>query len=341
MNGGVEGSVSEPVRIIEILKKKADSMKGGGALGSNTGSKRKHDEIRNETDQLLAGFQLPYVGAAVASVSSVPGPESSSLHPSSSFPEFRNGTPSHSARPRLGTPHSLTPTNSGSESGRAKSTTTSESERNKCKEKGKKMPYPTVGIRVRPGREGPPAIRLRERAPSAASTSTSSVPDSDTRMQPLRTSQPSSLPPTPAPPNPYPFVLQPNQEAAGMYQAPLSTGPMHPPMQPAPMLSPSTDYPPSFNDVDHADTNVRGHRARKFSIHNSGPHQYPIPSPPHLILDQNQSNTYGNVASPVTFHPSSSAQSSTGGLSFGGSAGLASLSSPSYGSGLPAHNPSS
>jgi hypothetical protein len=331
MNGGVEGNASEAVQVIEILKKKADSVKGGssGTLESNTGSKRKHDEIGGETDQLLVGFQLPYVGAAVASV----GTDTSNLLPSSSPVESGDGTPPHSARPRLGTPNNATPTNSGSEGRGAKCAPIPEGEKSKCKEKGKKPPYPTVGIRVRPGREGHPATRQRERAPST--TSTSSFPDSDTRMQPpplTTTSQPSSLPPTPAPTNIYPFAMPSNPEAASIYHPSLSASHMHPP---EPMLSPTTDYPPSFND---ADINDNGPRAHKFGVHDNGSHQgYATTTSPHLIFDPSQGNAYANTASPVSFHPGSNGQPPSGSLPFDGGTGL---SSPQYGPGVPAHHSS-
>lgn len=337
MNGGVEGSVSEAVQVIEMLKKKAESVKGAGsgAVESNTGSKRKHDEIGTGGDRLLGGF-LPYVGAAVASVSPI-ATDSSSLRPLSLSQESGNGTPPHSARPRLSTPSSTNPTISSSEGNGAKCTPMSESEKSKSKEKGKKPPYPTVGIRVRPGREGPPAIRQRERAPST--TSTSSFPDSDTRMQPpplTTASQPPSVPPTPAPTNLYPFAISSNREGSNIYHSSISTNQMHPPMQPEPILSPSTDYPPSFNEPDICGNDSQ---ARKFSVHDSGSHQgyATTTTSPHLIFDQNQGNPYASTENPVSFHVGSNGQPTSGGPPFnGGSA----LPSPQYGTSLPSHDSS-
>ena len=68
IQGCVEGCVSEPVKIIEMLKKKADGVRAGNSNSpSNSGSKRKHSEVDTHTDHLAAGFQLPYVGVAVTS----------------------------------------------------------------------------------------------------------------------------------------------------------------------------------------------------------------------------------------------------------------------------------
>ncbi|KIM71986.1 hypothetical protein PILCRDRAFT_93641 [Piloderma croceum F 1598] len=57
IQGCVEGCISEPVKIIEMLKKKADGVRAG--------LKRKHSEVDTHTDHLAGGFQLPYVGIAV------------------------------------------------------------------------------------------------------------------------------------------------------------------------------------------------------------------------------------------------------------------------------------
>lgn len=75
------GGVSEPVKVIELLKRKADCVRAGKrALPDNSGPKRKDTEVEIDTDLLLLGFQLLYVGAALSS----PWSGSSSIEPSSS-----------------------------------------------------------------------------------------------------------------------------------------------------------------------------------------------------------------------------------------------------------------
>ncbi|KAI1792435.1 hypothetical protein LXA43DRAFT_341743 [Ganoderma leucocontextum] len=72
---GVEGargdsgakSRNEAVKIVELMKRKAEAARSGG--GSTTGSKRKHAEVEGETlaPSSSGSFQLPFVGAAVSS----------------------------------------------------------------------------------------------------------------------------------------------------------------------------------------------------------------------------------------------------------------------------------
>ncbi|KZO94686.1 hypothetical protein CALVIDRAFT_565430 [Calocera viscosa TUFC12733] len=67
--GGAEGSPSEALRIVEALRDKCDAAMRGKLF---IGSKRKHGDL---DPHLLADFQMPYVGAAVATASEEYEPE--------------------------------------------------------------------------------------------------------------------------------------------------------------------------------------------------------------------------------------------------------------------------
>ena len=289
------GVVSEPVKVIELLKRKADGVRAGnGASPDNSGPKRKHADVETNTDRLLPGFQLPYVGAAVVS----PGSGSSSAEPSSSPTGL---TPS--VQPIPDSPQASMPCN-GSEVAGVRRT---ESEKVKSKRE-RRGPYPMVGIRVRPGRDGSPLVRQRPRADSTASTS--SFIESDVRMQ--VPSPMTSRRPTPVPIN-HSFTIPPAQESLSMYQPPPPADSMQPPVQPELALDPHSDYTSSFANGDNSNLRSR----RKFTIHDTGPPQiYSNGTPnPMSVFDQGQSNSFPNASSPVSFHSESSDQSP---LAFGG-----------------------
>jgi hypothetical protein len=304
VHGGVEGSVSEPVKVVELLKKKADTIRAGNgsSAGSGSGSKRKHAEVESEADHLLAGFQLPYVGAAVASTG--PGVGSPNSAPLSSPTD---GT--HSTRSRPGTPHNGVPSN-GSEGVAAKRT---DSEKVKSK-KEKKAPYPMVGIRVRPGKEIPSLARQRERAHSTVSTS--SLTESDTRIHAPSPLTPSQV--TPMSTN-RSFAIPAPQESSSMYQPPPAVDSMQPPPQPDVTPNTHSDYSSSsFASSDNSGihSNLTSSRP-KFAIHEISPQQgYSTGTlNPMAIFDQSQSNSFATASSPVSFRSGSSDQSP---VSFGG-----------------------
>ena len=323
---GFEDSVSEPVRVIEMLKKKAEDARTGNATSfeSSSGSKRKHAEVETNRNHLLAGFQLPYVGAAVASA----GPAAESPNSASASSPL-DSTHSDSSIPL--------PCN-GSEGARAKRP---DGEKTKSK-KDKKAPYPMVGIRVRPGREGPLLTR-RERAHSTASTS--SFVETDTRMQPpgpFASGQSSSQVSTPAPANHHSFSIPAAQEHSSIYQPPPSSESMQPPMQPElmPELIPNshTEYSAPFTNSEISSLNLP--LRRKFTIHESGPQQgYPAgTSNPMSMYDHNQGGPFTNPSCPGSFRPSSTSQPPNGSLSFGGGPGISSpLSSTPF---TPSHDSS-
>ena len=143
MRGGVEGSVHEAIKIVELLQRKAESARSGGSDTVSTGMKRKHDEIEADVEQLRHGFRFPFVSAPVMSAND-PAPTIDSSAPPRPNQTARRVSPaeeqakhSPSARSKLG------------------------SESHKCKDKhAKKPPYPQTGIRVRPGKEPSPFGKL-------------------------------------------------------------------------------------------------------------------------------------------------------------------------------------
>jgi hypothetical protein len=276
------GGVSEPVKVIELLKRKADNvMARNGASLDNSGLKRKHVEVEIDTDRLLPGFQLPYVGAAVAS----PGSGSSSVQPSLSTMDL---TPSVRLIPD--SPQVNMPCN-GYEVSR-------ENERVKSKRE-KKGPYPMVGICVRPGRCDSSLIRQWHRADSTAWTS--SFIESDVRMQ--VPSPMTSRRPTPMPIN-HSYTIPPAQESLSTYQQPPPAESMQPPVQPELALYPHSDYTSPFANGDTDNSCSR----RKFTIHENGPPQiYSNGTPnPMSVFDQGQSNSFSNASfAPSPYQPNS------------------------------------
>jgi len=60
MRGGVEGSLSEPLRVLELMKHKAEESARGTSF--HAGVKRKHSEVE---DHLEPGFHIPFAGPAI------------------------------------------------------------------------------------------------------------------------------------------------------------------------------------------------------------------------------------------------------------------------------------
>ncbi|TFK53011.1 hypothetical protein OE88DRAFT_1643729 [Heliocybe sulcata] len=156
VNGGVEGSVSEAVTIVEKMLKKAQQAMKFNCAGNDVhaGTKRKHEEV--DVDHALApGFHLPYIGAGVQ-VSNVVPPEPvrapSQARPSSSS----------SSRRRNST--AIPPAVLNSKS----STPDPEIDSRKSGKSGK-VRHPSVGIRMRTAKEGPLLNKPRhEHIPSSS-----------------------------------------------------------------------------------------------------------------------------------------------------------------------------
>ena len=293
LKGGVDSGLSEPVRIVELLRAKAENARGSSPYDTN---KRKHDDISGDNDQLLAGFQLPYVGASVASAR-LGSSSLASIDISSASPTSQEETPGHVAPHRYDSPLSATPTGPLFEIGPKR---TLDGEKGKGKDKHKKAPYPSIGIRVRAVRESlPPMIRQHERDKSTPSTP--SLTEVDTRMQPPPTcSQPPSHASTPGSHNQYSYSVAMNSESTSSFP-PTPSEQMLPPMQHDSMSSNQMDFAHVPVDSDY--------------------------------LNASQGMSYNQGTSSSFGVPSNGVSSDTS-LPFGGCAGGAPVSPP-YG-----HNPS-
>lgn len=79
VRGGVEGGVQEAIKIVELLQRKAENARSGCSDGASAGTKRKHDEIEADVEQLRHGFRFPFVSAPVVSANaSMPTADSTS-----------------------------------------------------------------------------------------------------------------------------------------------------------------------------------------------------------------------------------------------------------------------
>ncbi|EPQ51791.1 hypothetical protein GLOTRDRAFT_112307 [Gloeophyllum trabeum ATCC 11539] len=152
VNGGVEGSVSEAVTIVEKMLKKAQQAVKANTPGSgvHAGVKRKHEEV--DIDHTLApGFHLPYVGAGVQVANAVSPPEPVVA----SSPVVAHPRPSSSRSSRRGST-AIPPAVLNS-----KTSTPDPDGENRKSGKSSKSGRPNVGIRVRGGKEGPPFNKAR------------------------------------------------------------------------------------------------------------------------------------------------------------------------------------
>lgn len=167
----------------------------------------------------------------------------------------------------------------------------------------KKGPYPMVSIHVQPGRDGSPLVQQWGQADSTAWTS--SFIESDVQMQvpnPMTSRQP-----TPVLIN-HSYTISPAQESLSMDQL----EPPPPPdsiqlsVQPELVLDPHSDY---TSQVANGDNNNSSSQCN-FIIHVTGPPQiYSNRMPnPMSVFDQDQSNSFRNASSPVSFHSESSGQ---------------------------------
>jgi hypothetical protein len=314
LQASVEGYVSEPVKIIEMLKKKADSVRAGNNNSpSNSGSKRKHSEVDTRTDHLAAGFQLPYVGPAVASAGPATGSSPGSSAQASSPPD--------------GTQSDGTALSNGSEgSGRKRLDAEKAKGKNK---KDRRAQYPVVGIRVRPGKESPAVVRHRERAHSTASTA--SLTETDTRMQASNSLSSVSHVSAPTPTNSHHSFIPITQAPSPKYQSPPSVDSMQPPTQQEAVHNSHNEYPPSFANADNSSLHMNLSSMHQYTIQEaSAQHGYSSRPPNQMpVYDQNHCNTYMNAPSPTSFRPGSSGQLPNGSSSFSeGPVGMSSQHQP-------------
>ncbi|KAH0831298.1 hypothetical protein J3R83DRAFT_13940 [Lanmaoa asiatica] len=164
MRGGVEGGVQEAIKIVELLQRKAESARHGSSDAASAGTKRKHDEIEADVEQLRRGFRFPFVSAPVMAAN-VPmhtadpasPPSATSTHPVAAT----SGPPPNQ---QAQTARRCSPAEEQSK--RPPSAVSSVapkhgSDRSKSKDKhSKKLPYPQTGIRVRTGKEPSPFTKL-------------------------------------------------------------------------------------------------------------------------------------------------------------------------------------
>lgn len=300
----VGGSGSEPVRVIEMLRKKAESARSGNR---GSGSKRKHDEVEIE-ESIGAGFELPYVGAAVACAG--PSHQGRAEHRGPAADDESVAQDHHE--------HGNHSSNSSSDpSDFPPAAKRSDSGDKKMKDKGKKLPYPVVGVRVRPGREGPSVAR-KERAQST--TSSLSFVDGPLSSEPLTPaangqqqhySYPSTTPP---PSETYP------QLSLSTNNSNSHSNTMPPPIQ--------ADYPMSYAGPGvNGNTNNASATGRRKLSHEVGPQQGNY-SPTPGMFEQGQPSLFAS-SSPASFGPGSNHQSPNPSFG-GGNSNNSQLSSPSY-----------
>ncbi|KIM92184.1 hypothetical protein PILCRDRAFT_114018 [Piloderma croceum F 1598] len=274
LQGYVEGCASEPVKIVEMLKKKADGVRAGNRNSPrNSNSKRKHSEVDTHTDHLAAGFQLPYVGAAVASAGPATGSSSGSSAQASSPPE--------------GTQSDGTALSNGSEGSGMKRL-----DAGKMKMKNKKARYPIVGIPVRASKESPAAVH-RERADSTASTA--SLTEIDARMPSSSSLSSVSHVSVPTPTDSHhSFGIPITQAPSPTYQSPPSADSMQPPTQQEVVHNSHNEYPSSFASADSNGLHMNLSSMHQYTIQEAGAqHGYSSrPSNQMPVYDQNQNNPY-------------------------------------------------
>ncbi|KAG9310210.1 hypothetical protein JVU11DRAFT_9853 [Chiua virens] len=164
MRGGVEGGVHEAVKIVELLQRKAEGARSGSSEAVSAGTKRKHDEIEAEVEQLRHGFRLPFVGAPVVSTSTSAHVIDSTAPPSVLAP--RSATTPSALPSDQQAPATSRVSPSTEQSRRPPSAVSSVGSKyasDPCKSKdkhAKKVPYPQTGIRVRSGKESAPFTKI-------------------------------------------------------------------------------------------------------------------------------------------------------------------------------------
>lgn len=134
-----EGHRYEAIRIVEMMKRKAETVRGGPV--AIAGSKRKRREVDGGS-VISSGFQLPFVGVAVASA----------------------------GQAQFSAPKSIATLKDGQYQDPKRNDAKRHSSKDKDKEKDKSTKYPALGIRIRP------AQSLANGRSSAAPRSTGQPP---------------------------------------------------------------------------------------------------------------------------------------------------------------------
>nr|VWO98587.1 Eukaryotic translation initiation factor 3 subunit G (eIF3g) (Eukaryotic translation initiation factor 3 RNA-binding subunit) (eIF-3 RNA-binding subunit) (Translation initiation factor eIF3 p33 subunit homolog) (eIF3 p33 homolog) [Ganoderma boninense] len=302
---GVEGargdagasSRSEAVKIVEMMKRKAEAARSGGGVAA--GTKRKHAEVEGETlaPSSSASFQLPFVGAAVSS--------------------------SKAERPRSNRAGGTTAAH-GKDAEKAKSDAKKhgkekEKKDDKDKDKDKASKYPNGPLRMRP-MTGQPSSSRRQRTASvsAAPTSAAPTPTATAAAPPPPPPAPAPVPrvapaaPTPSPPNASMSVtLSPPSSSSSQVQAsssrasvsvpgpspvtasaPYDAYPPAPPVQHEPQ--PQDDYAMQYSSPDSV-TDDRRYSAAQSS--------YDSPQSTGTIYDPQPQPQPQYAPSPVTAYP--------------------------------------
>lgn len=230
--GGVEGSKSEALRVLDMLQKKAEDAARGSMF--TTGTKRKHSEVE---EQLQPGFHIPYAGPAI-----VTSP-ANSISP----PAVPGSSTSQSSTSRSKTATSERPiqpaTHAWSNEGAASPGTPSTSSTLRVgatRERAKTHShYPSTGVRVRP-QVATKADSGVPRRDSVGSSARRSVPPSSSG--PSQT--PRTVPPTPQSHSPT------GPSAGPQFTTPRSGPPSASTSGPRPMET-NGDYALTFGDSRH------------------------------------------------------------------------------------------
>ena len=153
VRGGVEGGVQEAIKIVELLQRKAESARSGSSDSASAGTKRKHDEIEADVEQLRHGFRFPFVSAPVVSANaSMPTTDSTASLPAT---DTRPATASSGFPPDQQARVASRASSTEEQHKRPPSAVSSVAPKHgshpsKSKDKhAKKPPYPQTGIRVR------------------------------------------------------------------------------------------------------------------------------------------------------------------------------------------------
>ena len=217
-------NVSEPVAIVEMLKRRAE-------VNKTAGTKRKRQD--SETDPIKAGFRIPYVGVPVSAFLQNPTPLvppefTSDISPAPPPDQSRSAS---KVKVEDGSDDPISdtkkqkkkPVKNGRESPTDKRKLLAKP---KDKEKEKESKYPSWGIRIRPGLP-PPYIRDRGQAPQTYRTPKLTLaPTGDSNGQPNTplVETPSTLHPTSSAPSP---LLMSQHLEPQLYDGPLPPTPVH------------------------------------------------------------------------------------------------------------------
>ncbi|KAF8843525.1 hypothetical protein BDN67DRAFT_166858 [Paxillus ammoniavirescens] len=272
MRGGIEGTVHEAVKIVELLQKKAEGVRAGNSDAAAAGIKRKYDDLEVGVQRLHKDFQFPFVGVPVASGGSSVHPPSSTVSssapcprplPSGPGPNHRVQNTSHANPAEEQSKHVPLQPPVGPKRGSSIS-----SDGSKCKDKHtKKPPYPQTGIRVRPGKEPSPFSMLRTSLSSAA-------------VKPSANSE-VAMPPAPLPPSRAPSVVStPNLEHPPYHQS-----------SPFAQITQTTSSPSSVMNMHHSSTPLSSDGTVDFTLPFGAADQ--VRAQTQMDIDLSQPGRYG------------------------------------------------